>query len=290
LAWRRAKFPRNGAKPLDKLNFGPAARAAGLSLPTPGPVAAGLAFVQATGVGCVPGGAMSEDVDTLKAALIEWFDILGTIAVAVGVGLALLCLLVIVARRHATTGRRDAELAESTLAAFYQARDNLTWVRLGATSGREGASRPGRENDRYAQLTSQLDAYYTVIERLRAQSEFWSRFMASRYRFQALFGETSTKPFREMRQVRDDVIGAAQKLLEIYGRPMPDKAAQGFREQVQKLESIIWRSSKEDPLEARITSAVGTMEEFCRPVIAGHRTRSRRRSPGYRAHRRHAFR
>ncbi len=231
---------------------------------------------------------MSEDVDTLEAArqsLTDWLDILGTIAVPIGVGLALLCLLVIIARRRALTGRRDAEFAESTLAAFYEARDSLIWVRLGASFGDEGASRPARENDGNARL----DAYYAVIQRLKGQSEFWSRFQASRYRFRALFGDTATKPFADIRRVRDDVISAAQQLLEICG-PIPNKAAQESGERVRNLESIIWHRSKHDALEARITSAVRTMEEFCRPVIAGHRRRSRRRSPGYRAPRRHAFR
>jgi len=160
-----------------------------------------------------------------------------------------------------------------------------TWVRLAAYSGDEGASPPARENDGNARL----DAYYAVIERLKGQSEFWSQFLASRYRSRALFGDTSTKPFRDIRRARDDVIGAAKQLLEIYG-PMPDKVAQGSREQVQNLENIIWHRSKQDALEARITGAVRAMEDFCRPIIAGQRGQSRRRSSGYRAHRRHAFR
>jgi|SoiMethySBSTD1v2_1073268.scaffolds.fasta_scaffold24987_11 hypothetical protein len=233
---------------------------------------------------------MSEHVDTLEAVhqtLADWLDIAGTIAVVVGVGFALLCLLGLIARRRREmtgqldagrrdAGRRDAELAESTLAAFYQARDYLTWVRLGATPGGEGSSRPGRENDENGQQTFRIDACYTVIERLKGQSEFWSRFLASRHRFRALFGDTSTKPFKDICRVRDDVIGAAQELLEIYG-PMPDKAAQESREQVRNLESIIWHRSKQDALEARITGAVRAMEEFCRPVIYGQRSRSRRR-------------
>src|SRR5262245_60099566 len=120
---------------------------------------------------------MSED-DTLEAirqSLTDGIDILVTVAVAVGVILALLLLLGIAARHRTTTGQRRAELAEATLAAFYEARDNLTWVRLGASSGDEGASRPG--------------SYYSVLERINGQSEFWSRFLARRYRFRALFGD-----------------------------------------------------------------------------------------------------
>ena len=229
---------------------------------------------------------MSEEVDTLKAALTEWLGTLGTIAVVVSAGLALLYLLVLIARRRSEIiGRRDAELAEathaeamlaeSTLAAFYEARDNLTWVRLGSSSGDDSTSLPG--------------AYYTVLERLKDQSEFWGRFLASRHRFRALFGDTSTKPFTDIRQVRHDVIGAAQKLIELY-KSMPDNAAQDSREQIEKLESVVWRRNSQDALEARITGAVRAMEDFCRSVIAGHRRRSRRRSSSYRAHRRHAVR
>ena len=87
---------------------------------------------------------------------------------------------------------------------------------------------------------------------------------------------TPAQPFEDIRSVRIDVAGAVQDLLEIYGL-MPDLAAQENQEEIRRLKRTIWRRSKDDPLADRIASAVRTMEEFCRPIIAGQRHSQRRR-------------
>jgi hypothetical protein len=208
----------------------------------------------------------------------DWADIIGSVS-DVGQLLAVLVGLYLAWRgldswRSEMVGRRRAELAERTLASIYEAAAHMAWVRAPGSFGGEGASRPGRDDDEAEHIKRKRDAYYTPIERLNKQAEFWGRFLASRFEFQAIFGTEEAQPLEEMRKVRNDVFGAAQDLLEIYSI-MPDRRAIEAGDEIRSHEQAIgWGRSKGDPVGERISAAVKAMEQFCRPAIDGyHRER-----------------
>src|SRR5665213_1851617 len=117
--------------------------------------------------------------------------------------------------KRETIGKRKAELAESVLAAFYEARDIINAVRSPATHAGEGHTR-----ERYTleteEVSHQLDMYFATIERLDNKSDFFSKIHAQRYRFQAIFGADSASSFESLFRIRTEIAVAAHMLMTYH--------------------------------------------------------------------------
>jgi hypothetical protein len=93
--------------------------------------------------------------------------------------------------------KRQVELAEGVLADFYRAKLIFEWVRSPGAFGDEGQTRkaePGETPDQ----TRYRNALYAPIERLTHHNEFFAEMAARRFRFKALFGPDSDKPFDDL--------------------------------------------------------------------------------------------
>jgi hypothetical protein len=201
------------------------------------------------------------------------FDSLVNVAMA-GTALA----AAIVAARGVNTwrmemvGRRRAELAEETLARFYEARDHLAWARFPGGFQSEGQTREriaGETEDEAANRNS----YYRTVERMNSRSEFWSTFDASRYRFRAVFGSAAAEPFDAVRNRRHEVSIAVGALIrhDHAHRHLRDRAISEHNEKlIAKWERTIgWGTDEADDIAAAIEAAVASMEKTCRPAIDG---------------------
>lgn len=135
---------------------------------------------------------------------ISFDSLIGTAAVIVGLIGSIAALRGVNTWRSEMIGRRRAELAEETLARFYEARDNLAWARIPGGFQGEGETRQRiageTENER-----ADRDAYYRTVERISKKAEFWSTFDASRYRFRAVFGTPAADPFEKILNQRHAV-------------------------------------------------------------------------------------
>jgi hypothetical protein len=163
--------------------------------------------------------------------------------------------------RTETIGKRKAELAEEVLADFYQARDILTGVRSPGRFSHEGTTRVKVEGETEDD-TRILNAYFTTVERLKNESEFFARFFAHRFRFVAHFGPEAGAPYDELKTILTGIISAAHMLVITYRRDgaLPPSHA--------KWEAMIgWSPLDNDEIPARINAIVATIERICQPAI-----------------------
>jgi hypothetical protein len=205
---------------------------------------------------------------------------IGAAAVAVGLAGTIVAWRGVSTWRAEMIGRRRAELAEETLARFYEARDHLAWVRNPLAFAGEGRTRePGAEeaeNER-----ADRDAYYVPVERITKKADFWASFDASRYRFQAVFGTLAAEPFDTVRNRRHAVTIAAGALIrhDRAHRHVGDRAVSVHNEKLiaQWEDTIGHGTSEADQIAADINAAVSAMEAICRPAIDGFYRAQRRR-------------
>jgi hypothetical protein len=171
--------------------------------------------------------------------------------------------------RHEMVTRRKAELAEETLAIFYQARDLLAWVRTPGSLGGESETRLTEDNED-DDTRRKRNAYFWPIERLNKEAEFWGRLEASRYRFRAIFGNEAAKPFERLRSIRIGIQQSARSLIRISGQWQPGSEPPGHQEQVDRWEAEIgWGSEHEDKVAKEIDAAISAIERTCRPAVTG---------------------
>ena len=198
----------------------------------------------------------------------EWVTVAtDTILAIAGITASAVAVWGLTAWRRELTARRRAELAEQTLAMFYEARDLLAWVRTAGSFGGEGESREPEPNETEDD-TRYRNATYVPIERLSHQAEFWGRFDAGRYPFMAVFGETNAEPFQTIREIRNRVRISAGMLLRTHGQVNEDRPER--QQQWEKWEDDIgWGPIENDKLAPKIDRAVSDIEAVCRPAITG---------------------
>ena len=161
-------------------------------------------------------------------------------------------------------GRRRLEIAEDTLALFYEAKEILLWVRVPASYDGEGASRPRGENET-ENVRSLLDAYYAPIARISRRSEFFASLDAKRYRAKALFGDKAEHVFQEMKASVSNIQGAALLLIHSFREGTPQQTQEEF-ERHKRWRDTIW-GGDDDEWGQRINNAIKTAEDLFRPII-----------------------
>jgi hypothetical protein len=160
-------------------------------------------------------------------------------------------------------GKRRVELAEDVLAEFYEARDIIQAARSPLAYGGEGSTRKRFDDETEDQARSR-DAFYAIAERLQAKSEFFAKFNSQRYRFRTYFGETSLKPYEEVRGVYNEIIVAVRMLITTSRRG-EDRVDPKLTEKWEKI--IWWGLPEEDAIAKRLDDAIVEIEKVCRPII-----------------------
>lgn len=165
-------------------------------------------------------------------------------------------------------GAKQIDLAEETLASFYNAQDALAYVRniAGFSSETEGVVRGEHESEK--DYNARKNAA-VVFKRFQDQHEVFSKLHALRYRFMATFGKSAAKPFDELNEIVWDVKRAAMRLGRLWARDYfaTEEQANKHQEELQQYESIFWAGFDPDPLLPRINACVSTMESTCRAII-----------------------
>lgn len=210
----------------------------------------------------------------------DWIETMATIVQASAVTVAALAgtVAALAARRGLTTWRREmkarrrAELAEHTLAMFYEARDIISAARFPGSFGGEGSSRD-RQTDETDDERRYRNALYVPVERLNQNAEFWGRFEAARYPFMAVFGDEAATHFQTVRGVRSRVIISAGRLVREHGSAIEKR--EDYQHRRERLENDIgWGLTEEDELAKQIEGVVSAIEDICRPAIAGATSRT----------------
>ena len=198
----------------------------------------------------------------------EWTKAIATIIQAMAVcGAAGIAWRGLTTWRREMVGRRRSELAEQTLAMFYEARDLLAYARFPVSTGGEGETRPRELHESQGEARYR-DALFVPVERLNKQTEFWGHFDASRYRFRSVFGDDAAQSFEIVRAARNRVMAAATMLARLH--EFSDQQREGLADQRERLERQIgWGATEDDELGRQVDEAVTAMEDVCRPAILG---------------------
>jgi hypothetical protein len=175
-------------------------------------------------------------------------------------------------REHA--GKRRIELAEDSLALFYEAADAIKHIRhpFGFSSETATVERGEKESD--AEFTARKNAS-VVFVRYNQYKELFSKLYAMRYRFMAQIGKAEAKPFDDLHAIINEITGAARVLARLWMRDQfrAEQQWEQHQKQVEKYEAIFWEGlADEDPINPRVTAVIAEIEATCQSVISGKGT------------------
>ena len=201
----------------------------------------------------------------------NWIQILQQVSILIGIWII---IYGIDAWRREHVGKRQLELAEDTLAMFYEAADAIRHMRHPASFGHEieDVKRGERETD--AQFQARQNAY-VVFHRYNQYQELFNKIHASRYRFMAQIGKGEAEPFNELRKIINEITRAARMLATLWARDSfrTDEQWEKHRERINKHEAVFWGGIEEDdPINPKIDKVVYDIEKTCYSIISGKGT------------------
>lgn len=168
--------------------------------------------------------------------------------------------------------KRKFELAEETLALFYEVRDIIIYMRMSASNEQEGTSRTPVEGELPFQKEAR-DSAFILIERYQKSQEAFNRLHALRYRFMAVFEISSSEPFDELRQIINRLILSARRLSRLWSRlelavDKDDPEQQNRINKIREEEKIFWEHSEGDEINSRLNDVIEEIEKKCYPILS----------------------
>lgn len=200
-------------------------------------------------------------------------EALTQISVLIGIWVAI-CGIDAWRREH--VGKRQIELAEETLALFYEAVDAVKYLRYPVSFRAEidDIEKGSGESERAFEARKNASV---VFFRYKQYQQLFSKLHATRYRFMAQFGKATTKPFDELHNIVNDIILSARLLSRYWalGTFQSEDERSKHWERVEKQEAIFWEGSENnDPINPRLDDLVKNVERTCRQAIEGPKSLS----------------
>lgn len=196
----------------------------------------------------------------------NWAEALQNISILIGIWVA---ISGINAWRREHTVKRNIELAEDTLASFYEASDAIDYLRhpFSLPSETEDIERGTRETEKAWEARKNASV---VFYRYKQYQEIFNNIHALRYRFMAQIGKNQAKPFDDLREIINDIVKSARHLSRWWARDhfRTDQQWEDHQKRVDEQEAIFWADvAEEDPIKPRVASAIEEMEIICKCVI-----------------------
>jgi len=198
----------------------------------------------------------------------DWVDGLKHVSVLIGIWVA---ISGIHAWRREHVGKRQVELAEDTLALFYEAENAIRHMRSPFGFGHEYEDIEQAERETDEQFEARKKAS-VIFHRYSQHQAVFSKLHASRYRFMAQIDKDKAQPFEDIRKITNEIISSARMLAQLWAREhfRTEDQQQKHWDRIGKHEAIFWEGLEEDdPINPRLEEAIGEMEGTCRAVIAG---------------------
>ena len=176
--------------------------------------------------------------------------------------------------RREHTVKRQIELAEESLALFYEAVDAVKYMRNPGSysSETEDVLKDGSESDADYRARKQASI---VFKRYRDNKELFSKLHAMRYRFMAQIGKDAAKPFDDLRAVVNEIQISASMLSRLWSRDYfrTPEQQESHRKQISENEAVFWEGlADRDPINPKLEELASRMEQTCQKVIAGKGT------------------
>ncbi|BAS32090.1 hypothetical protein [Dehalococcoides mccartyi] len=178
--------------------------------------------------------------------------------------------------RREHVGKRKIELAEETLALFYEARDAISAIRSPFGYAGEGQTRKSDPTETKEEKTI-YDRAFTTKERYNRHSELFNRLRSMKYQFMALFGENNAEPFISLNKILIEILAASDYiagywLKQRYGIWENKEEHNRQREQMREYENIIWEHGKgNDTIKPKVDEMIEQIESLCLQVIDAKR-------------------
>jgi hypothetical protein len=201
----------------------------------------------------------------------NWIQILEQISILIGIWVL---IYGIDAWRREHVGRRQLELAEDTLALFYEAADAIRHMRHPASFGYETEEVERSEGETDSQFQARKNAS-VVFHRYNKYQEIFNKIHASRYRFMAQIGKEKSEPFIELRKIVNEITLSARMLARLWARNhfRTDDQWEKHQEQINKHEAVFWEGlEEEDPINPKLEKVIKDIEKIYQTIISGKGT------------------
>ncbi len=169
-------------------------------------------------------------------------------------------------------GKRKIELAEETLATFFEIKDAISFIRNPWSSGSEGNTRKHADNETETE-TKLLDRGHIVFERYESKKDIFVRFNTLKYKFMAVFGTETESIFKDTNQILNSIFASANMLATHYwqrqGRvQMEDDEFQKHLDEMHSHEGIFWdRYNENDEIRNRLATTQQLLEKVTKPCF-----------------------
>lgn len=171
--------------------------------------------------------------------------------------------------RREHVGTRRVELAEDTLALFYEASDVVRGIRNPGSFGTETAHIERAADETDEAYTARRNASIVFV-RYDKNKELFNKIYAARYRFMAQFGKDKAVPFDELHRITVEIFAAARALARLWRRDnfRTDEQFRRHNDQINRHEAVFWEGSAEDdPINPRLDRVITQIEAICRKEI-----------------------
>ncbi len=169
-------------------------------------------------------------------------------------------------------GKRKIELAEETLAVFFEIKDAIAFIRNPWSSGNAGTTRQQAKYETEAE-TQLLNRGYIVFERYESKKDIFVRFNTLKYKFMAVFGTGTESIFKETDQTLNSIFSSANMLATHYwqrqGRVQmePDEFQKHLNE-MHKHEGIFWDNyNQNDEIRNQLAATQNELERVTKPCF-----------------------
>lgn len=141
-------------------------------------------------------------------------------------------------------GKRRIELAEETLATFFEIKDAIAFIRNPFSFGGEGTSRVVHEGET-SEETELLNRGYIVYERYEKKREVFVKFETLKYKFMANYGADSETIFKDTNKSVNSIFSSAKLLVNTYWKEQgksgkSDKEFKKHLDAMRKHEGVFW--------------------------------------------------
>lgn len=203
----------------------------------------------------------------------NWLQLFRDISILIGTWIA---IYGINSWRREHTGKRRLELAEDTLALFYEARDAISHMRLAFSYASESEGVEQKEHESIKSWEARKNAS-VILKRYNQHQELFNKIHAMRYRFMAQIGKKEAEPFETLRRIINEMTSSAHILARLWARDhfRDDEDLEKHYDRVKKYEAIFWEGLKEeDPITPRLDALIEEIEHTCNRIISGKGTLS----------------
>lgn len=163
--------------------------------------------------------------------------------------------------------KKEYEIAERVLSLFYEARDDLRFIRNRYLRNGEGESRK-QEKGETEEEKELLDRAYVVFERYERCKKTFDELHSLRYRFEATFGKETIVPFVELNGIVNKIFWAGSTLMQKARMEYKERDTAQLKTEFQRVNSILHgKKDNTNEISAKLENIINRIEDICKPII-----------------------